>query len=196
MKALDKTGLVIYLGSFSKTLFPGLRLGYLVADQATPPGPTLAAELSKVKSLITVNTSPLLQAVVGGVLLDSGGSLVPIVHPKLEHYRKKRDLMLSRLEEEFSEERSTGVVRWNQPAGGFFISMTLPFEFDTDCLTECASSFGVIVCPMTFFALSPGRECQIRLSFSYVDSVQITEGVQRLKAFVRSHQLDTVKAAK
>ena len=62
LKALDEHGVVIYMGSFSKTLFPGLRLGYLVADQpvvlASGQRVPLAAELSKIKSLTTVNTSP------------------------------------------------------------------------------------------------------------------------------------------
>src|SRR5258708_27503796 len=90
LKALDAHRDVIYLGSFSKTLFPGLRMGYLVADQdaVLPSGrmSTLAAELSKVKSLTTVNTSPLVQAVVGGILIENGGPLPPPVPGKPAFY--------------------------------------------------------------------------------------------------------------
>jgi (S)-3,5-dihydroxyphenylglycine transaminase len=184
LKALDGGGAVIYLGSFSKTLFPGLRLGYLVADQEVelPDGrrSPLAAELSKVKSLTTVNTSPLLQAAAGGILLASGGSLRELVRRKLPFYRRNRDLMVQCLTAQLD-----GLVSWNRPAGGFFITLDLPFEFDADCLEECARDFGVICCPMTFFSLTAGRERQVRLSFSYVSPAEIDEGIARFARFVR-----------
>lgn len=184
LKALDEGGVVIHLGSFSKTLYPGLRLGYLVADQDTvlPSGARagLAAELSKVKSLTTVNTSPLLQAIAGGTLLESGGSLRELVRRKLPFYRANRDLMVECLAAQLG-----GLASWNRPAGGFFLTVELPFEFDATCLEECARDFGVVCCPMTFFALAAGRERQVRLSFSYVSPADIEEGIARFARFVR-----------
>jgi (S)-3,5-dihydroxyphenylglycine transaminase len=188
LKALDEDGVVVYMGSFSKTLFPGLRLGYLVADQpvALPSGERvpLAAELSKIKSLTTVNTSPLVQAIAGGILLQSGGSLRPIVERKLPFYRANRDRMLARLAAELGGDQGVAGVSWNRPEGGFFLILTLPFEFTDEDLTACARDYGVIVCPLRFFALSPGRERQVRLSFSYVTEEQIGEGIARLARFV------------
>jgi len=184
LKALDGNGVVIYMGSFSKTIFPGLRLGYLVADQkvalAGGRRTLLAEELSKVKSLTTVNTPPLLQAVAGGILLDHQGSLASPMRERLPFYRRNRDVMLERLAAELS-----GVATWNRPQGGFFLAVDLPFAFDEDCLEVCARDYGVICCPMTFFSLRPGRERQIRLSFSYVTPGQIEEGIARLARFVR-----------
>jgi (S)-3,5-dihydroxyphenylglycine transaminase len=186
LKALDEHGVVIYMGSFSKTLFPGLRLGYLVADQGVvlPAGgrTTLAAELSKVKSLTTVNTSPVVQAIAGGLLLESGGSLRPLMEAKLPSYRANRDRMLACLASELAGVEG---VRWNRPEGGFFLTVTLPFEFGEEELTVCARDHGAIVCPMTFFALTPGREREVRLSFSYVGEEEIAEGVRRFAGFVR-----------
>lgn len=186
LKALDEHGAVIYMGSFSKTLFPGLRLGYLVADQtvALPSGERrlLAAEFSKVKSLTTVNTSTVIQAIAGGILLEAGGSLRPLVAEKLPFYRANRDRMLACLEEGLGGVEG---VRWNRPEGGFFLTVTLPFDFTDGLLTECARDHGVIVCPMPFFSLTAGRERQVRLSFSYVTGEQIEEGVRRFARFVR-----------
>jgi (S)-3,5-dihydroxyphenylglycine transaminase len=186
LKALDEHGVVVYMGSFSKTLYPGLRLGYLVADQpvalASGRRVPLAAELSKIKSLTTVNTSPIVQAIAGGILLETGGSLRPVVEAKLPFYRANRDRMLAALEETLG---SLEGVRWNRPEGGFFLTLTLPFDFTDDDLTVCARDYGVIVCPMRFFALTPGRERQVRLSFSYVTEEQIAEGIARLARFVR-----------
>jgi (S)-3,5-dihydroxyphenylglycine transaminase len=73
LKALDKDQTVLYIGTFSKTLFPGLRLGYLVADQPVGgKGQLLAKELSKVKGLLTLNTSTICQAIVAGALQNAG----------------------------------------------------------------------------------------------------------------------------
>jgi (S)-3,5-dihydroxyphenylglycine transaminase len=186
LKALDEHGVVVYMGSFSKTLYPGLRLGYLVADQpvalASGKRVPLAAELSKIKSLTTVNTSPVVQAIAGGILLEAGGSLRPVVEAKLPFYRANRDRMLASLETTLGDLEG---VRWNRPEGGFFLTLTLPFDFTDDDLTACARDYGVIVCPMRFFALTPGRERQVRLSFSYVTEEQIGEGIARLARFVR-----------
>lgn len=191
LKALDEHGVVLYMGSFSKTLFPGLRLGYLVADQHVllPSGERvpLAAELSKVKSLTTVNTSTVIQAIAGGLLLESGGSLAPLMTGKLPFYRANRDRMLACLEQELGE---GGPVSWNRPQGGFFLTLSLPFEFTPERLTECARDYGVIVCPMSFFALTSGRERQVRLSFSYVTEAQIEEGIGRFARFVHDRIAD------
>ncbi len=185
LKSLDRAGVVIYLGSYSKTLFPSLRVGFLVAEQDVerPDGSntTLAFELSKVKSLTTVNTPPLLQAVVGGTLLVEGGSLRALVARKLPFYRDNRDRMLAALERELL---GTGAT-WNRPGGGFFLTVTLPFDFTDEHLTRAARDFGVIVCPLPFFSLRTGRERQIRLSFSYVTPEAIDLGVARLARFLR-----------
>lgn len=191
LKSLDEHGVVIYMGTFSKTLFPGLRVGYVVADQTTRvvgdgaaqgEPQLLAAELSKVKSLTSVTTSPLLQAMVGGTLLRTGGSLQPLMGDKIAYYKRNRDAMLGALERHLGD---VDGVRWNRPAGGFFLTAYLPFVFDERCLRRCAEEFGVIVCPMSDFARTEGCERMIRLSFSYVTPEEIEDGIERLSRFVR-----------
>jgi (S)-3,5-dihydroxyphenylglycine transaminase len=185
LKSLDNDGTVVYIGSFSKTLFPGLRIGYLVADQIVGGGgETLAKALSRVKSLITVNTPPPLQAAAAAVLLRTGGSLEPIVAPKRATYRAHRDAMISSLHRTLDDLR--GVVSWSTPAGGFFLTVTLPFAFGQRELHRCAAEHGVIVCPMQVFCLASRRERQIRLSFSYVDPQRIATGIARLGGFIRA----------
>lgn len=184
LKALDTTRSVVYLGSFAKTLFPGLRIGYMVADQeiANGGGP-LARAFTTVKSLTTVNTSPITQAMVGAALLEHDGSLASVVEARLPHYRRNRDAMLAALARAFAGDQARG-VSWNHPTGGFFLVINLPFEFGSEQLERCARDFGVIVSPMRYFALSPGREHQVRLAFSYVDATAIDEGIRRFAAFV------------
>ena len=180
LKSLDERGLVVYIGSFSKTLNPGLRVGYVVAEQMTTFGSRFVDELSKAKSFMTVNTPALSQAVVGGVLLDNDMSLIALNAPKVAYYRARRDCMLSNLAGTFSDER----VQWNRPAGGFFITLTLPFSFGTDEMEHCAGVYGVICTPMSYFSLAGDQDHRVRLSFSYVSDDQISEGCLRLARFI------------
>lgn len=195
LKSLDPTRTVIHLGTFSKTLFPGLRVGYLVADQFFKKSDgtqvKLTNELSKVKSLLTVNTSPILQAVVGGFLLDAAPSFLTANKEKIRFYKENRDKMLQSLEQAFprTEHWSEGVY-WNRPEGGFFLTVTLPFVFDDDQLIRCARDYKVICCPMSYFAIMPGREKQVRLSFSSANQTEIDRGIVQFASFVR----DTVES--
>jgi (S)-3,5-dihydroxyphenylglycine transaminase len=141
----------------------------------------LAAELSKIKSLTTITTPPLNQAIVGGILLENGCSLQPMMEEKLPFYRRNRDQMLASLDHYCG---GFPGVEWNRPAGGFFLTLRLPFEMDEADVQACARDYGVIICPMSFFALSPGREQEVRLAFSYTTPDQIEEGIRRLARYV------------
>jgi (S)-3,5-dihydroxyphenylglycine transaminase len=184
LKALDPDASVLYIGTFSKTLFPGLRLGYLIADQRLKTGErSLAQELSKIKSLLTLNSSSLSQAVVGAALVAWDYSLEQTVIPKRNQLRRNRDVLLLCLEHEFSS--FGNLISWNRPHGGFFVTLTLPFAFGPAELKHCAATFGVIVCPMQFFSIGSGRENQVRLSFSAVEEDEIVTGVKNFGTFVR-----------
>jgi (S)-3,5-dihydroxyphenylglycine transaminase len=193
LKALDRHGVVIYLGTFAKLLIPGVRVGFMIADQrvtatAQVPEHLLAQELSKVKSLISVNTSPLAQAIVGGMLLEQQCSLKNFIQERISFYRHNRDQMLQSLEKYFKvDPLLTDIVSWNHPHGGFFLTMTLPFAMTPELLQQCAEMYGVICCPMSYFSFLPGHDQEIRLSFSVVSPAEIEEGIQRLWQFVRAH---------
>jgi (S)-3,5-dihydroxyphenylglycine transaminase len=179
LKSIDAQRTVLYIQSYSKILFPSLRVGCLVADQKVGDK-TLAQELSKVKSLITVNSSGISQAIVAHAIQSNGGSLDAFVAPKRTYYKRNRDKLLDCLEREFG---SNGCVCWNQPRGGFFLALKLPFTFGRMELETCASDYGVIVCPMSFFSLTGNFNNQVRLSFSSVNEDEIVEGVRRFSQF-------------
>ena len=190
LKSMDRSGVVIYLGTFSKLLFPALRIGFLVADQRVliaESGATcsLAEELSKVKSFTTVTTSSLLQAIAGGILLEADCSLKELIKEKVAFYRSNRDLMLACLDRHFhGDPLLANRVSWNRPNGGFFLSVDLPFAFTKERMQVCAENYGVICCPMSFFSLLGRCENQVRLSFSSVSHDQIEQGISLFRKFV------------
>jgi len=198
MAALDQGGCVIYLSTFSKTLAPAVRIGAatlpetLFGDRAASRA--LWCALVHRKSFLTVNTSQITQAIVGGLLLEQNGSLQQWIQPALAWYRNNRDAMLSQLQAVFSS--MSDRIRWNHPSGGFFISVDLPFRFDAKAVLECATDYGVIVMPMSFFAFDDSQDQRVRLAFSGVDPQQIRIGITSLAQYVTrrmGHEMSTLK---
>ncbi|MEU5289380.1 PLP-dependent aminotransferase family protein [Streptomyces sp. NPDC020755] len=183
LKALDSARRVVYLGSFAKTVLPGARVGYAVADQRVRDarGTTglFADQLSKIKSMVTVNTSPIAQAVVGGALLENGYSLDSANGREQEVYRRNLRQVVDGLEARFAD---CPGVSWNTPAGGFFVSVTVPFTVDDDLLEVSARRFGVLWTPMCHFYSGPGGSNELRLSVSSLSGAEIEEGLDRLAA--------------
>jgi (S)-3,5-dihydroxyphenylglycine transaminase len=190
MYTLDRTGSVIYLFTYSKTLCPAVRVGGAVIPDTlfgdAVAARALVAELGERKSFLTVNTSQLNQALIGGILLSENGTLNRLVSPQRDHYRRNRDLMLSALSDEFSGNESG--IRWNRPQGGFFLIMDLPFRFGEEEVLHCARERQVIPMPLSFFSLSGICQQSIRLAFSNVESTHIAEGVARLGQFIRQYE--------
>ncbi|HKT05780.1 MAG TPA: PLP-dependent aminotransferase family protein [Rugosimonospora sp.] len=188
LKRLDRDRRVVYLGTFAKTCFPGARVGYVLADQpvAVPGGTTLLADqLSKIKSMTTVNTSPLAQAVIGGMLLACGCRLRAASGERVARYRSQLTALLDALAEHFPPaRRDREGIAWNAPAGGFFLVLRVPFVADEAALARSAAEHGVLWTPMRYFHLDGGGKNQLRLSCSYLDPARIRDGVRRLSDFV------------
>lgn len=191
LKALDPDGSVVYLGSFCKTCFPGARLGYVIADQRVRRRDgshgLLADELAKIKSMITVNTPALSQAVIGGALLRCGCRLRAANTAIAAFYRANLAAVQRELERHFPPAaRAELGLSWNRPDGGFFTVLTVPFTADEAALERSAREFGVLWTPMAaFFPPGAGHD-RLRLSSSYLTPDQLQEGATRLAAFLRA----------
>lgn len=188
LKALDTTRRVIHIGTFAKVCFPGARVGYVIADQSvrTAAGVVpLATELARLKTAVTVNTSPVCQALIAGMLLEHGGSLAEPVRTRSALYRRNLTHLLRALERESADGLPEG-VRWNRPDGGFFILMRLPVPVDEALLEVSAAEHGVLWTPMAPFHPGGGGTHTLRLSCSYLEPDRIDEGVRRLVGFLRA----------
>jgi 2-aminoadipate transaminase len=169
-------GNVIYLSTFSKTLAPGLRIGWIVAP------PDVIAKLVQIKQGADLQTSTFNQRLVYEVAQD--GFLDAYALTIREVYRQRRDAMLNALQEMFPPE-----VGWTHPGGGLFLWVTLPPGSDSRQLLELALGEGVAFVPGDCFYAGDsdlGRR-QMRLNFSYVDPDRIREGIRRLSAAIHQH---------
>jgi (S)-3,5-dihydroxyphenylglycine transaminase len=191
LKALDMRHQVVYLGSFAKSGFPGARVGFVVADQRVVADDghvrLFADELAKIKSMLTVNTSPVAQALVAGKLLRNDYSLTAANRRETAIYLANLRQLLDGLSRRFpARDGSLGQVTWNSPAGGFFVVVTLPFPASDALLDYCAREHGVLWTPMSHFYSAGGGQRQVRLACSQLTPEQIETGLDRFAAFVAS----------
>ena len=169
-----KLGNVIYLSTFSKTLAPGLRLGWIVAPAE------VISKLVQLKQGADLHTSTFTQVVAHEVARD--GFLDEHVRKLRQVYRERRNAMLSALDELFPHE-----VIWTRPAGGLFLWATLPETMDCEELFHAALRENVAFVPGDCFypGGNDGRR-HMRLNYSCTPPEQIREGIRRLAVAVRS----------
>ncbi|MFI6640481.1 PLP-dependent aminotransferase family protein [Streptomyces sp. NPDC050504] len=189
LKALDERRRVIRIGSFAKTVWPGARVGYVLADQLVGAADDaarttlLADQLGVIKSMLTVNTSPVTQALVGGALLANGSSLFTANERQNAIYQRNLGLVLDGLRIRLS---NVPGVSWNSPSGGFFVTLSVPFHVDAASVEESARTHGVLWTPMSAFYTDGGGTNEIRLAFSQMHPETIEEGLDRLAGFIRA----------
>ncbi|MEA2212847.1 MAG: 2-aminoadipate transaminase [Solirubrobacteraceae bacterium] len=163
---------VIYAGTFSKILSPGVRLGWAVA-----PRP-IAAKMQIGKAASDLCSSSISQHFVGAYF--ESGPWEDYVRSLVEIYRRRRDVMLDALAEHFPRE-----AEWTRPQGGLFIWATLPDYIDTTDLLARALSEQVAFVPGRAAYVDGRGAASMRLNFSGVQASAIREGVRRIGEVVR-----------
>jgi 2-aminoadipate transaminase len=159
---------VMYLGTFSKLLAPGLRVGWLVAPAE------LADKLVYAKQGLDLQCGSLAQAIAYEACRDG---LLERHMPSIRSlYHDRRDVMLAALEAHMGTD-----VTWTHPEGGMFIWLTLPAHVDATALLRAARTHKVAFVPGSAFFPNGGGKNTLRLNFSYASPAHIVEGVMRLK---------------
>ncbi|MDP9864103.1 DNA-binding transcriptional MocR family regulator [Streptosporangium brasiliense] len=173
MRALraDNADGVVYLGSFSKTLAPGFRVGWALAPHAIRDKLVLAMESA------VLSHSSFTQLAVGQYLATQPWREQIKSFQVL--YRERRDAMISSLEALMPAD-----VTWTRPSGGFFVWATLPEGLDSKALLPRAVSERVAFVPGTGFYADGGGARHMRLSYCYPEPDRIREGVRRLAGVI------------
>ena len=163
--SLDGSGLVIYLGTFSKILAAGMRLGWAVA------APTVTDKLVLLKN--DTGSNPFGQHIAAA--FARSGELRAHIDELKGVYGAKCDRMLAALERHMPEG-----TRWSRPDGGFFVWLTLPPGVDSVDLLERSRQLSVDFLPgVACYGDGRGRD-ELRLAFSFVDADDIDPGLERL----------------
>jgi len=170
-------GGVLYLGTLSKTLAPGLRLGWIVAPEE------VIRRLVQMKQGTDLHTGTFVQMLAYETA--RGGFLDAHVRRIRKVYGERRDAMLAALEREFPAE-----VRWTRPDGGLFLWVTLPRGIDSSAVLKDALREKVAFVPGRSFFTDGGGLESFRLNFSYCRPEVIDEGIRRLGEVVRRHVQD------
>ncbi|WP_420644151.1 PLP-dependent aminotransferase family protein [Candidatus Leptofilum sp.] len=173
-------GNVIYMSTFSKTLAPGLRLGWIVAPKS------VIQQCVMTKQGMDLHTSSFIQMMAYEVAKD--GFLTEHVRNIRDVYRERRDIMLAAMTEHFPPG-----VNWTHPQGGLFLWVTMPDELDSTAVLEEAIANKVAFVPGATFYPDGGGQNSFRLNFSNARPEEIQEGIARLGQ-VLQNVLDPVPA--
>ncbi len=171
LHALDRHGVVVRLGTFSKIVAPGVRLGFILAD------PALIQRLQPFKGEGSTNG---MASLVVATLMKSGG-LAEHIETLKQGYRARRDAMYAALDAEMPDG-----VTWTRTEGGFFVWMTLAPRVDMEKVTAKAAEERVVALSGTDCFPDGRGSHNLRLSFSLQPPDRIVEGVRRLGRAIRA----------
>ena len=165
---------VIYMGSFSKVLAPGLRIGFIVAPKS------VYGKLTQAKQAADLHTPSFNQRVVAEVIKD--GFLDRHVPTIRAMYKAQRDVMLTALEREMA-----GLdVQWTRPVGGMFLWVQLPQDMDAQALLAKAVERQMAFVPGAPFYAGDAQTNTLRLSYVTVSAEQINQGIAALADAIRA----------
>jgi len=168
-------GNVIHVGTFSKVLVPGLRVGWVIAAE------NVIEKLIQAKQAADLHSCGLSQHLI--LQLIHAGVLDRHIPKLCQTYRERRDVMLTALARHFPEE-----VRWTRPAGGLFRFVTLPMGIDATSLLAASLERQVAFVPGEEFYLRGQGRNTFRLNFSNASPERIAEGIRRLSEALETHR--------
>ncbi len=171
MLSLDENDRVVYASSFSKTVCPGIRVGYLAGPE------TIIAQIETLATNTYISPNMVAQSIVNEFC--RGGELERSIETVKTALNERRDRLAAALERDLPE------AKFRPPEGGYFMWVELPEGTDVDALFGAAKDAGVVFVKGTDFLIEGGQNA-LRLAYSGVTPDQVDEGVSRLATAYRS----------
>ncbi len=176
IKSLDKSGLVIYMSTLSKTFAPGFRMGWMIAEEE------LARKINIIKQGTDLCTNIFSQYLSNEYI--SSGFMDKQIKKIRKNYKKKRDIMLYSLKKHFPEG-----CRCEKPDGGMFLWVKIPKKIDTEKLFSEAIKNKVAYIHGAAFCVDGSGHDSMRLNFSNADEDKIEKGIERLGKLIKKHKI-------
>lgn len=173
IKSIDSGNIVIYIGSFSKALFPGLRLGWIIADKEC------IERMLAIKRFADLGTSNLLQAVMHHFCSEGYYD-----HHLKRLYRRFQHRMEHTLA--VMKRRMPKGCAWTKPSGGYTIWVRMPKKMNEQTFERAFKARGVTVAPGWCFFPGTRSSEYFRISISAADEEEITEGIERIAQAIKS----------
>ena len=171
LRSLDPSGQVIYMGTFSKVMCPGLRMGYTIGSEE------FIAKANLLKQALDLSSSTFSQYVAWLYLKRD---IIKKQIPKtIELYRKKRDTMLTALEQHFPEGST-----WSKPDGGMFLWASVDKKINTTDMLKDAVREGVAYVSGNAFSPARVQGNSMRLNFTFSEEKEILTGIERLAGLI------------
>jgi DNA-binding transcriptional MocR family regulator len=174
IKSMDSSQIVVYLGTFSKVLFPGVRIGWVIAD------PECVRRLAAIKRFSDLSSSGVLHAAMAEFCQD--GHYEAHVRRMHRVFRRRMEVAQDALRRHLPPE----LVTWTEPVGGYLVWVRFRQRVENGerFERECARH-RVVVSPGRYFFPGPAPETCFRISISMLDEATIEEGIARLAGAVR-----------
>ena len=172
LKSIDKNGMVLYTGTISKTLAPGLRLGWLVGPES------VVNRLGDVKMQMDYGASSLSQWALTEIF-ESGAYDDYLINLR-EKLKERRDIALGALNKHFKD-----IAEWNTPTGGFYIWVNINSKIPSEKLFREALVKNILLNPGNIYDYKDNKS--IRLSYSYADKKDLEKGIEILGNIIKDY---------
>ena len=164
LKTMDQHGMILYLGTISKTLAPGLRIGWLVGPES------VVERLGDVKMQVDYGASSISQWALAE--LFSSGLYDEYLKGLRGKLKKRRDFTLSLLKKHFNE-----IAQWDTPIGGFYVWLRLKGKIPVDQLFQMMLNQRILINPGNIYDF--GKNQAIRLSYAYASEQELETGIEK-----------------
>jgi len=174
LASADRSGMVVYIGSFSKTLSPGIRVGYIAAP------PDLILELGKIRQVVDAQGDPVMEQAVANMINE--GEIRRHMKKALKVYKDRRDFMVTMLHDKLDD-----IIQFKTPEGGLAIWATFDKRISVPELSEQLRKKDLILSKGLLHDLTAGKKLNsTRIGFGWMNTLEAGKAIETLSTTIRT----------